>query len=220
MDFSTTKGASLKDKILLSDIPFYSQWISSELVGDIVTGSFDPINDPLWQLSGADTPADYDFWAKNICGMACLKMVLDYWQIDSDPLIPMAKECASYGGYKIQADHVDGLYYVPFTQYVQERFQISSHSLSPLSTEQIVEETLKGNLLITSVHCTIREASPTYEGSRGGHLVLITGVDTSQQCFYINNPSGISVETQRNFKIPFDIFERYFAGRGILLCCT
>jgi hypothetical protein len=34
------------------------------------------LDDPLWQQSGAQTVEEYAQWATNLCGMACLKMIL------------------------------------------------------------------------------------------------------------------------------------------------
>ncbi|MGL1890928.1 MAG: C39 family peptidase [Spirochaetaceae bacterium] len=207
----------MKQRKLYQEFPYYSQWISSNLVGDIINGNIKAVDDPLWKSSGAITPDEYDFWAKNICGMACLKMILDYCKIKSPPLIELAKECTLYGGYKIQYDDVDGLFYVPFTKYLKERFELESLSVSPLSINEISTETLKGNIFIVSVHYLIRKPNILYSGKKGGHLVVITGVDTSEKCFYINNPSGNSVSSQKNFKVDFNLFEKYFAGRGILI---
>jgi len=203
------------EKVLHREMPYFSQWISGDLIGDIVSGRLAAEEDPLWELSGAESPGDYELWARNICGMACLKMILSYWGIDSPPLIPLAKECARSGGYKVKGDDIEGLFYVPFVSFIRDRFDLEGASLSPLSREDIVRGTLEGHLFIVSVHYSIREGKPDYAGPRGGHLVVVSGVDVSRGCFAINNPSGTTEETQRNFKVDFALFERYFAGRGI-----
>lgn len=204
-------------EILHDKIPYYSQWISSDLVGDIIQGKLEATEDPLWELSGANTPIEYEFWAKNICGMACLKMILEYCNIKSDPLIDLAKDCAEYGGYKVHTEEIDGLFYLPFTNYIKERFDLDALTVSPLNTNEITNELLKGNLYIVSVHCQIRNPDIMYSGKKGGHLVLVSGVDIPNNCFYINNPSGDNITTQKDFKIQIPLFEKYFAGRGILI---
>ena len=199
------------------DMPYFSQWISRELVGDIIAGRLPAEEDPLWKSSGAESPADYEFWAKNICGMACLRMILAYRGMEAPPLVQMAKECAAAGGYKVRGDGIEGLYYDPFVKYISLRFGLEGRTKSPLSLEEIVKGTLEGHIFVVSVHYSLREALEGYDGPRGGHLVVVSGVDTKGNCLYINNPSGDRAETQRNFKIGFDLFRPYFAGRGILI---
>ena len=48
-------------------MPYHSQWVSRELIGDIINGRISAAADPLWMLSGANSPEEYEFWAKNIC---------------------------------------------------------------------------------------------------------------------------------------------------------
>ena len=198
-------------------MPYHSQWVSRELIGDIINGRISADADPLWMLSGANSPEEYEFWAKNICGMACLKMILDYLSIESPSIIALAKECVDYGAYKLKNESVDGLFYAPFTDYLKERFNLEAYSLSPLSTDEISTETLNGNIFIVSVHYSIRKPSILYEGEKGGHLVVVSGVDVSKNSFFINNPSGHNITTQQNYEINFKLFEKYFAGRGILI---
>lgn len=59
-----------------SGVPYFSQWESAELATGFVDGSVDLADDPRWAASGARTPAEYRYWARKVCGLACLKMIL------------------------------------------------------------------------------------------------------------------------------------------------
>ncbi len=204
-------------KIILNEMPYYSQWMSREIVGEIISGKIQATNDPLWEYSGANNVKEYELWAKNICGMACLKMILEYWKIDSPPIIQLAKECTEYGGSKVNKESIDGLFYVPFCEYLKDSFQLDANSVSPLNTDEIFNATLDGNIFIVSVHYLIRKPDMTYNGEKGGHLVVVSGVDNLNNTIYINNPSGDEIRTQQNYKIQLELFKKYFAERGILI---
>jgi hypothetical protein len=64
---------------MIHNVPYYSQWESPELVGEIVTGRISATEDPLWHRSGAADPAEYAWWAGRLCGVACLRMALHHW---------------------------------------------------------------------------------------------------------------------------------------------
>jgi hypothetical protein len=59
-----------------SGIPYFSRWESAELAERFVDGSLDLADDPWWAASGARTPGEYRYWARKVCGLACLKMIL------------------------------------------------------------------------------------------------------------------------------------------------
>ena len=58
-------------------VPYFSQWETPEMTLSVLAeGSAALLRDPLWRQSGAETVEDYARWAVNVCGMACLKMIL------------------------------------------------------------------------------------------------------------------------------------------------
>lgn len=199
-------------------LPYYSQWVSRNLVKDILNGYIEAKEDPLWKLSGAKNPYEYEYWSWNICGIACLKMILESLNIPSHQLILMAKECERFGGFIAKEKEIDGLYYKPFLEYINNKYKLKGTIYSPLSVENIIYETRKGNYIIASVHYSIRVPDPDYTGDKGGHLVIISGFDITNNILYIHNPSGVCKSTQEYAVVNIQTFEKYFAKRGMVLC--
>lgn len=199
------------------DLPYYSQWISRDMVHQIVNGHIEAKEDPLWEQSGAQDPDEYEFWSRNICGIACLKMILESLNISSEKLITMAKECERYGGFVINEETIDGLYYKPFLEYINQKYKLQGIIYAPLSIEDIICETGKGNYIIASVQYSIRFPDDAYSGNKGGHLVLISGFDLGNDKLYIHNPSGVCKKTQEYAPINIQAFTKYFANRGMVI---
>ena len=64
--------------LLPETVPFFSQWETPDMTMDVLAEGAEVAlrRDPLWKGSGAETLDEYAVWAANICGMACLKMIL------------------------------------------------------------------------------------------------------------------------------------------------
>jgi hypothetical protein len=200
------------------DIPYYSQWESPELVTDILQKKIKASEDPNWKNSGAETPEEYEFWSWNICGMACLKSILDFTFKEKLKTINLAKDCAEYGGYKIEGNRIEGLYYKPFCKYVGEKFNLKASFFGQDLTIPIVEKGLTENsFFILSVNKLIRNFRDREPAKKGGHLVLVTGIDPKSRYIYIHNPSGYSGISQIHYKVPYTEFLKFFAKRGIII---
>ena len=107
-------------------VPYRCQWESPELVPQFLAGRLRAAADPRWAASGAADPAEYEFWSWRTCGMACLRMIAAYRGIDAPPAVPLARQCAEAGGYIVHPDHVDGLFYWPFADWIKTQFGISA----------------------------------------------------------------------------------------------
>jgi hypothetical protein len=73
---AVTLGRSAHSDLDASGVPYFSQWESAELAARFVDGSLPLAEDPRWAASGARPPAEYEYWAGKVCGLACLKMIL------------------------------------------------------------------------------------------------------------------------------------------------
>ncbi|MEU5424910.1 C39 family peptidase [Streptomyces olivoreticuli] len=195
-------------------VPYYSQWESAALVPDFVTGIRAAAQDPLWQQSGADTAQEYDFWARRMCGMACLRMALDFWDHPVPPSVPLVRDFVEAGAYVLQGQEVKGLIYQPFADHVESRWGLNARSAPQLSVDQVAADVRSGKLVMLSVHPSIRTLEPAPPG-RGGHLVLAVGA-TSEHVL-IHNPSGLPGRSQEFAPVPWQDLPRFFAGRGVVL---
>lgn len=204
-------GAALPRQVQRA-LPYSAQWASRDLVDDIIHQRVRAEDDPRWTSSGAQSPEEYAFWSWNACGMACLRMCLAARGQDVS-LVELCRRCASYGGYVVNGNSVDGLIYAPFVRFVEADFGMAARVVAPMGIQDVLQALAHGEVVIASVHPSIR-----YGGDppgRGGHLVLVTGYDLDSGTLSFHNPSGHTPSTQENATLAFDAFERFFAHRGV-----
>jgi hypothetical protein len=207
-----------KPNKLIYKVPYYSQWESAHLVDKFLTNFDLAIEDPKWKNSGAKTKEEYILWAKNVCGMACLKMILRMLNDIEMPTIKMAQDSVKYDAYRVNFDEnsIFGMIYVGFTEYAKQEFNLNSTFSTQLTINDIVNCLMKGNLVIASVSNKIRDEIPKVS-SKGGHLVLVVGYDKIKKFLVIHNPSGYHKRSQEYHKVSFDNFNACFAERGIII---
>lgn len=210
---------SIIPKHKLVQIPYYSQWEDKSLVKNIILKKITAKKDKLWKNSGAKSIEEYEFWSWHVCGMACLKMILDHKYKKKYPIIKLAKESENFGVYIPQKDDIKGMFYQPFCNYVKEKFNLDCDYSSFLSIRRIIYEISQNNYVIASVNPAIRAAhkNKVGNGKKGGHLVLITGYDLEKRQITFHNPSGFNKESQENYSLSFETFQKYFANRGLVI---
>jgi hypothetical protein len=194
-------------------VPFFSQWETPDMTLAVIADGAQAAlrRDPLWRGSGADTLDEYAVWADNICGMACLKMILAT-RGEIVPTIELARRCTGYGGYVVNEGSIKGLIYAPFVAFVKAEFGLDAQVMTNVAIADIPAILRQSRFFIASVSSSIRwpEREPP---SKGGHLVLVTAA--SDDGFRFHNPSGHTSATQENAVLaPYD-FDRFFANRGI-----
>ena len=197
-------------------VPYFSQWETPEMTLSVLAeGSAALLRDPLWRQSGAETVEDYARWAVNVCGMACLKMILAA-RGELHPTLVLARTCTAYGGYVVNEldASIKGLIYAPFVTYVRERFGLLAETMTGVATESIPALLADRPFFIASVNSGIRwpERTPP---SKGGHLVLVTAA--SGETLRFHNPSGHDAASQADVTLPLAVFDRFFANRGIAI---
>jgi hypothetical protein len=194
-------------------VPYVSQFASADLVEGFVTDVVPLSSDPRWAETGAADVVQYAWWARRMCGMACLRMVLAARGVPAPSLVELAEECARHGGYVRHDDgRVDGLIYAPFARWVAERFGIRAEVRTTLPVDDVRTLVNAGTLVMASVHPWLRwpDREPP---SRGGHLVLVVG--TTPGALLVHNPSGLPGESQEYAEVPTAAFDRFYAGRGV-----
>jgi hypothetical protein len=196
-------------------VPFFSQWETPDMTMAVLADGARVAlrDDPLWRNSGAATLDEYAVWADNVCGMACLKMILAA-RGEIIPTIQLARRCTAYGGYVVDAadQSIKGLIYAAFVTFVKEAFGLQAEVVTGVATSDIPALLGRVRFFIASVSAGIRwpEREPP---RKGGHLVLVTAA--SQEGFRFHNPSGHDRATQENAILPPAVFDRFFANRGI-----
>ena len=173
-----------------------------------------------WDESGFQSKQEYELWSPNLCGMACLKMVLKDIYNEVQSTVGLAKRCCEYGGYIVKDDQIEGLIYKPFCKFIKKEFGLSGKVKKRLSCRTIKKQLSKGNYIIASVNPTIRDAQMSVNDEvtiKGGHLVLMTGFNSITGTLQFHNPSGNPGKSQINHEMLEEDFNKYFANRGIVV---
>jgi hypothetical protein len=198
----------------VSAVPYFAQWESAELAQRFVDGSLDLADDPRWAASGARTAEEYRYWARKVCGLACLRMILAGRGLPVPPVMALVDLALSWGAYIPRGDRVAGLIYQPFADWVAADYRITAEVAPDLPLAAIAAAAAPGTPVIASVHPWIRWPART-PPERGGHLVLVTGSAAGE--LTLNNPSGLPGHSQQGARIPMADFGRFYAGRGMLV---
>jgi hypothetical protein len=196
-------------------VPYFSQWESRELTDDVLARGAEVAlaEDPKWAASGARTSEEYARWAGNLCGMACLKMILAARTGRAVPMMELARRCTDHGGYTVSGTgEIKGLIYAPFVQFVRQQFGIDAQVVTGIAAKGVARVLQDAEFFIASVHHAIRwpEQEPPMQG---GHLVLVLEATADEIVFH--NPSGHTVGAQEYVRVPVATFDKFFAGRGI-----
>lgn len=193
--------------------PFFGQWESRERIGDILSGALRAEQDPLWARSGAADAAEYALWAEHLCGVACLRMLLAARGSPVPTAFALRDRMVRRGGYVVEpGGAIRGLVYAPAVAWLREEAGIAAEVRVDMMAEDVAGFVAAGGMFIASVHPWVRW--PAREPpSRGGHLVLVFGVQDGALRFH--NPSGDVAATQADARLRLGDFARFFACRGM-----
>lgn len=219
-----TTNVSLKLAALTGNKPavankvvFVSQFANPGWAEKILKDGKPKTSDPDWQQSGAESVGEYEKWVTTICGMACTVMAFEYYGKGKHQTITLAKEALNHGVYQEHSGELSDMRYKEYVDWVSN-YGISTTLFSRLTISGIKHILSKGGLAIVSVNPNIRGCKTAPEKQRGGHLVLVTGYNETDNTITIHNPSGfVSQNTHTNHTLTIDRFRTYFAGRGISL---
>jgi hypothetical protein len=203
-------------------VPYYAQIASPELAESIFVHGMDPVQDPRWAESGADTPQEYAYWVERACGVACLKMCVEAVGGPQRSLVDWARLGLERGGYLIRRNDDGSTREIGWVHSVlAEMAQESGLTAEVRSAgiEEIPTDLLQGRMVIASV---------SYEAGddrlpitkQGGHLMVVIGaecVDGHPRAFYVNNPSGRREELQADARLSLERFAAAYSGRVIVL---
>jgi hypothetical protein len=195
--------------------PYFGQWETPALIGDIITGACRAEDDPAWENSGAASPADYARWADHLCGVACLRMALAARGITPPRARDLAQVLTGYGAYVEQPDgNIRGLIYAPAILWLAEAHAMPAEIILDREAQDIPALLADGGVFMASVHPAIRRPAEPAPG-KGGHLVLVFGAGDG--ALRLHNPSGHDPASQCDARVAIADFARFFAGRGIWL---
>jgi|JFJP01.1.fsa_nt_gi hypothetical protein len=204
-------------------VPYYAQVASPELAESIFVHGMDPVQDPRWKESGAETPEEYAYWVERACGVACLKMCVEAAGGPKHPLVNWARLGLERGGYLIHHNEADGssheVGWVHHTLVKMAQEIGLTAEANPASLEEIPGYLRQGKMVIASVSYEAGDDRLSIT-KQGGHLMVIIGVDCVDghpQAFYVNNPSGRRAELQAGARLTVERFAAAYSGRVITI---
>lgn len=205
-------------------VPFFAKWESPKLAASIRSGKISAKDDPMWEESGAKDQAEYESYSWQICGMACLKMILTAINKTKEyRAVSLAKEAEKYGVYKKNKsvdpkNNLDGMFHSPFLEFIKtfgllgfKKTQVQEYQLSHYINDQL--------FILASVQEDFTAPKTHDPLKKGGHLVVMVGFEVKDKKvtgFYINNPSGKFGENQEYFFIDIETWKNTFSGN--ILC--
>lgn len=199
------------------DVPFVCQFARPESAEPSLRKEIETVNDPAWQETGALSKERYAQWAFTMCGMASAAMALRH--LNNVDVLPaeLAEDAMLSGVYVDEEGIISGMKYREFATWIR-KYGIKVNIYSKLNIKGIQYALSDGKLVIVSVNPNIRGYETAPLNQKGGHLVLVTGYDLNEKTIMINNPSGfISSKTQTKHELSYDEFDKYYAGRGLVL---
>lgn len=198
-----------------STTPYFAQWESPQLVSRFLQTPSAAASDPLWQNSGASSQIEYVQWSRHLCGMACLKMLLAAAGNTTYTTFQLKQLALQDGAYIQTGEEIQGLIYAPFLKMIKQHFNFDGHIFTDARAVDLPAIYRQADFVMVSVHPTIRTPEQT-PFAKGGHLVLLTAAEVEKGITF-HNPSGDSLATQVNVNLGVDIFDQFFAGRGMAI---
>lgn len=203
-------------------VPYYAQIASPELAESIFVQGMDPVQDPRWAESGANTPEEYAYWVERACGVACLKMCVEALGGPQNSLVEWARLGLERGGYLIRHNedgsaHEVGWVHSVLAEMAQESGLMAEFRSAGIS--EIPAYLRQGRMVIASV---------SYEAGddrlpitkQGGHLMVVIGAECMNgrpHAFYVHNPSGRRKELQAGARLSLERFASAYSGRIIVI---
>jgi len=210
----------IKD-VFIKPLPSYQcQYASRDKVSTYINKE-EPLHDPLYKEFGFNNEDDYDFWSHRLCAIACIKMILDAYNVNKTMAL-LCNEALDLKGYILYKDNIfvdKGWYYQPLIE-LMNKYGFIGHIIDDNNCNMLKYYLDNNNYLIVSVHPQVIREEIESSDEKGGHLVLITGyrlMNSQLDGFYINNPSGTSLNKQEGAFIPINTFIKAYACKGIRL---
>ncbi len=201
-------------------VPYYAQIASPELAEAIFVQGFDPVLDPRWAESGAETPEEYAYWVERACGVACLKMCVEALGGEKISLMDWIRIGLEQGGYLVRYDESGASYEVGWVHSVlatMARTRGIRSEARAASLDDIISLLRQKNVVIASISYEAGDDHLSIT-KKGGHLAVVIGVEYDEcgpLAFLINNPSGRRIELQAGARIPMERFAQAYSGRVI-----
>jgi hypothetical protein len=146
-------------------------------------------------------------WQNRSCGIACVAMLLGYYNLEDNSPMKLINEGVSIGGYCNQGWFHESLVRLlrnhGVNAYAQEFRSVNvspenkTFEINSLETKMIDEGLVKIIQEIDSGHPVMLSVGPGFNTNKENHLILIIGYDLSdkKEQFIIHDPDAVTEET-------------------------
>lgn len=176
-----------------------------------------PTEEWIAELDAADRNLPHWNW----CGICCLRAVVLAQTGNAPPLEEMYRTAFDeYAVFRWIGGCVIGAYHKELADYAQRALGLQARRVSELATTDLAAMVSEGKFLIASVAPEIRYKAGDEPSVRGGHLVLVFGVEEvdGERHFRLHNSAGFeSLGTAADALISEARFRACFSGRGIVI---
>jgi len=166
-----------------------------------------------WVEFGCEEPAEYNQWVPHICGICCLKMVLDsICPENSMSLYSLTIYCYNLSGFRIMEDgSISGVFHHPLLELARSR-GLDGKVFRDVEISSIITEVQEGNYVILSINLEL--ATKLMSGS---HLILIHAYDDRKEEFIFHDCSQVLDSIGSNLRINHSQLTRISNKKGIVL---
>lgn len=197
------------------DVPYQRQFTTPKNTKLILEGKMKAEDDPQWQQFGFATKQEAVYWMQRGCGIACIKMLVDF----TGKILSFADltgQGVQLGGYDTRNDK--GWYYKPLLE-LGKKHGLQGVTTSHCTNDELANGIIQHKFYIASVNPQIIRGDKIITSTqKSGHLILVIGVRVTRGAvagFYIHNPSGKSEPMRQKAFIPVSVFGQSYGNRGI-----
>lgn len=149
------------------------------------------------------------YWQSRACGMACVKMVLDYYKKGGDSLINLIKEGVGKEGYCER-----GWIHDVLVEMMKERglkvFRKEYKSADENEQKRLIEKAIKETInFLSEKGLVIISAIKNFSEEKNFHMVVLIGFEKGENGvigFYYHDPDSFSREGGMHKFVPIDTF--------------
>ncbi len=194
--------------------------MSEPLIEPAFVPQFEPAEDVERRIGNRDNE-DMNAPEWNWCGICCVRMVLLGLGRAAPTMEEMYRTAFdAYDVFKTVDGNVMGAYHRELATYVRDACDLASYAKRNMSADDVAYDVDSGWYVIASVSPQIRDLFGDAPEKKGGHFVLVYGVENTEQgrVFVLHNSTGFaSAHAQRAVRMPETRFVECFSGNAVLL---
>lgn len=168
--------------------------------------------DTTWQKAGAPNKNEFIDWNNDLCGLYCLKMVGDYFNVTKNTsLWEILIKCRELNGFKdINGERV-GVFHKSLLKTAKS-FGLKGKTERNFNLKKIIKNLSKNHLVILSVDKNKINSKLT-----GGHLILVYDYLVDKDICILHDPDQILSKSGENVEINLGELAKISNNKGLVI---